>query len=838
MPRSPRESAHGLHPLSRGQQLRAHAYHLLENWFFRTCLPGLLIQKKYRAFQRLRQGDRSALELISRLEEIQQRNLPCDVEHIKHLCRLLDQEVGNLVASLAAFNPLRYALLHNYHRKYAFYVRLALMEEEASTEPPYVLTLDAPRQEDRVGGKGATLSTLLSTHGLHVPQGFAITTRAFHLFIRQNRLEGMIREQLSRLGPDGFEDIEDISREVRREIMTGDIPGELNEEVRNSLKTLGLEDAALAVRSSAVAEDVQASFAGQYQSLLNVQPGDWQEAYKRVIASKYSPHALTYRIGQGMSDRMTPMAVLVMPVIQSKVSGILYTRGQEKASEASLYMVSGFGEDLAAGAGFEARATFDTQTHELELLNPAGLLDDSIVQDLFALGQDLDRLFGQGQDVEWVVDHADRIHIVQSRPLRTSRTVTSELPDYDPAEVLCTGQWVSSGRASGLVFRLGPAQSPASVPAGSILVTDELPPELTLALPRTSAIVALKGSPACHLASVAREAGVPVICNAPSARNLLPDQWISVDGDQGLVLDGQRFPPGQPETQGQQPHVQSPVRTMLEQALTSISPLSLRDPNSDEFSIQACQSLHDIVRFVHESGVREMFSLVGRRGLNTYGAKRLLSHLPLVMHVLDVSQGLASEAAASKTVTEEQLLSEPMKHLFAGLSSPVVDWDPAILHYDWDAFSKSSASFVNVEKSTLFSSYAILASDYLHALLRFGYHFAVVDTVLRTEAEQNYIHFSFKGGGGDDEQRSYRVELIKLILEHFLFSVTIASDLLEASFDRRGPAESAAALHVLGIVLGKTVLLDMRLKDEAHVVELSTSIISQIHDLLPVQENQ
>jgi len=835
MPWTSRESAAGLHPLSRGQQFRAQAYHLLENWVFRICLPGLLIKKKYAAFQQLRHGDRSALELISRLEEIQQRRLPCDFEHIKHLCRLLDQEVHKLVTSLATFNPVRYSLLHNYRRKYAFYVRMALMEEEPSADPPYTLPLDIPQSENLVGGKGATLSTLLSSHGLPVPRGFVVTTRAFHLFLKKNGLLPWIPDQLSRLGPDAMQDMEVLSRALQDSIMKAEIPWELAADVESGLAGHGLEHSRLAMRSSAVGEDLQASFAGQYQSLINVRPEDWAQAFKQVLASKYSPHAIAYRIGQGMSDRMTPMAVIVMPVIQAGVSGILYTRAQKDPSIASMYMVSGFGEHLAAGADYEARAVRDSRTGELEFAGDTAILDPAVAKRIFALGEKLDRIFAQGQDIEWVVDTSGQTHIVQSRPIRFSASIQEHRPAVDPQAVLLKGVWVSSGRASGRVFQLSPSQSPAAVPLGSVLVTGEMPPELTLALPRVAALVAERGSPACHLASVAREAGVPALCNVSGAGRLEPGRRISVDSDQGLVLDGDHCAAA--DTDGtRQERRQTPVSTKLEEALASISPLHLRDPGSDDFSIQACQSLHDIVRFVHESGVREMFSLVGRRGLNAYGAKRLITDLPLVMHVLDVHHGLSSEARSSRTVSPDQVQSEPMKHLYAGLSSRAVEWNPNILHYDWDAFAKSSASFVNVEKSTLFSSYAILASDYLHALLRFGYHFAVVDTILRREAEQNYIHFSFKGGGGDDEQRSYRIQLISNILEHFHFSISTTSDLLEASFDRRSLTDTAQSLHILGIVLGKTVLLDMRLKDQNHVRELSTSIMTDIHDFLPVQK--
>jgi len=209
-----------------------------------------------------------------------------------------------------------------------------------------------------------------------------------------------------------------------------------------------------------------------------------------------------------------------------------------------------------------------------------------------------------------------------------------------------------------------------------------------------------------------------------------------------------------------------------------------------------------------------------------------------VMHVLDVHKGLSPDGKSGKEVRLEQIESQPMQQLFAGLGSPAVEWNQAVLHYDWDAFAKSSASFVNVEKSTLFSSYAILDQEYLHALLRFGYHFAVIDTVACPRAEQNYIHFSFKGGGGNPEQRLRRIELIRLVLERFLFRVKTTTDLLEASFDRRSVADTGISLSRLGVVLGKTVLLDMRLHDTQEVQSLAHDIFEETHALFPLPEDR
>ncbi|MBS3755715.1 MAG: hypothetical protein KGY56_08470 [Desulfobacterales bacterium] len=836
MSAKPRESAAGQLPLTRGQQIRSHVKHTLENWFFQTALPGLLIRKKYAAFQRLRQGDRSALELISRLEEIKQKRLVCDCEHMKHLCGLLDLEIQGLLDALIAFNPIKYALLRNYHRKYAFYVNLALMEDPPGTAPPYVLSLASGLSEDLGGGKAATLSVLGTEHSLPIPPGLAVTTGAFALLLQKNRLLPAIRQELARLGPDNHEAIPEVSRIIQDWIMQAEMPKALEAEVSEALKQHGMADTALALRSSAVGEDLQASFAGQFESRLNVAPENWMDTYKEVLASKYSPHALYYRMSQGFTDLMTPMAVLIMPTIEAEASGILYTRDQNHPEQAALYMVSGSGDKLADGETFQAQAVFDTRRGRLHDPGPSCPLSRETLAELFRLGQTLEDIFGAPQDVEWLVDQDKQIRIVQSRPLRMSEQQPAPVAaDYPDAEILARGQWVSSGQASGRVHHLRDPGLSAQVPADAVLVTGELPPELTLALSRARAVIAEKGSPACHFASVAREAGIPVICNAPDAGKLEDGQTVSLDSDQGVILSGRRFE-SNPQEDGKRKPKDTPVLRMLSKALGYISPLNLQDPGGADFSIQACKSLHDIVRYVHEAGVREMFSLVGRRGLDSYGAKRLISGIPLVMHVMDVHKGLVPDAGSMKTVRLQQVRSQPMQQLFAGLGSSAVQWDQDILHYDWDAYAKSSADFINVEKSTLFSSYAIVDKEYLHALLRFGYHFVVLDAVVSPQTEQNYIRFSFKGGGGIPEQRFFRIELIRSVLAHFRFSVSTTADMLEASFDRRSQADTGTNLGRLGIVLGKTVLLDMRLQDQNQVEALAESIIQEVRDVFPVQE--
>ncbi|MFP4160006.1 MAG: PEP/pyruvate-binding domain-containing protein [Desulfobacterales bacterium] len=833
------ETASGPIPLTRARRIGSQARHLLENWFLRTCFPGSLIRKKYAAFQHLRAGDRRALELISQLEEIRQKNSACDIEYIRHVLGLLDYEIQVLIEALVRFNPVKYALLRNYHRKYAFYARMALAEDDPKTDPPYALGLDQELSESLAGGKAAPLSRLIRDFGIPVPAGMVMTTRAFYRLLEANSLTAWIQGQLARIGPENHSEINEISQAIQFAITEAQMPPELESAFLNAIKHLGIENLPLALRSSAVGEDLQASFAGQFKTCLNVGLKNWFEAYKQVAASKYSPHAIHYRMRQGFTDQMTPMAVLVMPTIEAKISGILYTRDPHRPEIGVSYMVTGNGEKLAEGGQYQGRADFDRQSSRVQSAEPLDFLGQETLENLFAMGLKLEHAAGGVvQDVEWLLDSSGKLHILQSRPLEMP--VADEFdsqPDYPENAVLITGQWVSSGQTAGGVYKLTDLKFLSDIPDQAVLVTDELPPELTLILNRVRAVVAEKGSPACHFASVAREAGIPVICNAHGAAKILENQQdVSVDGNSGKILAGTFFRAKPGKTGSGNP--ETPVIRKLAEALKYVSPLTLPDSESPDFSIGSCRSLHDIVRYVHEAGVREMFSLVGGRGLDRYDAKRLESGLPLVMHVLDVHKGLSPEAAGQKSAALKHIESRPMQQLFAGLGSPAVQWNKNILHYDWKECDDKAASFVNVEKSTLFSSYAIVDREYLHALLRLGYHFAVLDSVQGTVTEHNYIHFSFKGGGGSPDQREMRIYLIQIILEHFGFTVHTTADMLEAAFDRKSMADTGAGLVVLGVVLGKTVLLDMRLEDNKQIQTLARQIIQEIHDIFPVQEKR
>ncbi len=156
-----------------------------------------------------------------------------------------------------------------------------------------------------------------------MPDGFIITTAAYNLFLEDNGLRPRIDQQLANLDIESESSLTTTSQVITALILAADLPSQLGKEILSvGLKLQHNFPSSFAVRSSAVAEDSAISFAGQYHSELGVRPSTLLAAYKKVVASKYSPRALTYRIRHGLIDDEVPMAVLVLEMIVPLVSGV------------------------------------------------------------------------------------------------------------------------------------------------------------------------------------------------------------------------------------------------------------------------------------------------------------------------------------------------------------------------------------------------------------------------------------------------------------------------------------------------------------------------------------
>ena len=229
---------------------------------------------------------------------------------------------------------------------------MALLEAVRETfMAPLVVTLDHPaaRLPAVAGGKGASLAKMRAS-GLPVPPGFVVTTEAFHRsgFTLPQDLE----QKLAAVDPADLAALESLSQTVHQAILERQVPDEVISAVSAAYEELG-NGVAVAVRSSATAEDqLGASFAGQYDTFLNVV--GWEALLGRlrdVWASLYSTRAVSYKLRGGFSHSSVGMAVVVQRQLQLKASGVLFTRDPVTRNE-GYYLVNatfGLGEGVVTG---------------------------------------------------------------------------------------------------------------------------------------------------------------------------------------------------------------------------------------------------------------------------------------------------------------------------------------------------------------------------------------------------------------------------------------------------------------------------------------------------------
>ncbi|MFW6112915.1 MAG: PEP/pyruvate-binding domain-containing protein [Thermodesulfobacteriota bacterium] len=819
---------------------------LFKYWTLQVFAPGKLLRLKYEAFKELLRHDKKSLELITDLEEILPQEFPVDWARVESLVRALRWSVGSLIRSLLAMHPAAYADLEEQFHRLEVSLDQAVTLPAEDDRPPYTLTLSAAAAEPLLaGGKAHTLSRMLQEAGLPGPRGFVVTTQAFHRFLRHNRLRHRLDELLAHVCLDRTQRLEELASEMQAMVLEGEVPPEVQEDITRKLTDCQAQGASgpWVVRSSAVSEDGAVSFAGQYASVLGVRAAEVLAAYKRVLAGKYSSRALAYRVRCGLADRETPMAVLFLEMIDAAVSGVVYTRDRKLSADGgpclAIYAVPGLGQHLVDGSTIP-EIHYLTREPELQPvatissphcpLEPGGrgrvCLPAETAGILAGWGLTLEKLAGDPQDIEWCQDKNGDLFLLQSRPLRTAPDLAADLQEPTPAPEIANpvllegGVAASLGVGFGRVWVVHKEDELLGVPEGSVLVSPTLPPAMAQIIDRLRAVVADEGSRASHFAAVAREYGLPVLVGTLEATRLLePGQPVTVDAGSGLVYQGmveslrETAAPARarPET---------PFTARLRALMAFISPLHLTDPTSAEFTPAHCQSLHDVVRFVHEKGMAEMFSLVGKSGRGLSRARKLATELPLVMYVLDLDGGLSATAPAGKTVEPRFITCEPMRACWEGLSHPDVVWHEGLMHLDWEEFDRLSAGVVSLS-SKILASYAVMSRHYLHLVLRFGYHFAVLDTLCGEDPEANYIAFRFKGGGAGYENRLWRVQLIKLILNWAGFTVKTRGDLLDARFDRREAGQIRSRLQLLGLLQAKTRLLDMALTGEDQVAKLA-----------------
>jgi pyruvate,water dikinase len=427
----------------------------------------------------------------------------------------------------------------------------------------------------KVGGKGANLGEMTQA-GFPVPEGFVVTASAYRHMIEVNHLEDKIKAVLKGLNVQDPDALNRASREVQKLIERSPFPKEIEEQVFKAYDKLG-RDPWVAVRSSATAEDLpQASFAGQQETYLNVR-GDASLLVhiRKAWASLFEPRAIYYRQEQGFDHFKVALAVPVQRMVQSDVSGIMFTINPVTNDKTKIIVeaIWGLGENIVQGAvtpdHYEIDKTslevVDTKivSQDVEMVRSGEgsanravpksrrdkrKLTDKMAVEVAKLGKKLHQHYFFPQDSEWAIENG-RLYVVQTRPITTIETTTkknveSQTPQKAiSGELILEGEAASPGIATGIVNILKSAREIGRIKPGDILVTDMTTPDFVPAMKKAVAIVTNKGGQTSHAAIVSRELGVPCVVGTKTATSTLKQgRVITIDGAAGKVYSSSLKP--------------------------------------------------------------------------------------------------------------------------------------------------------------------------------------------------------------------------------------------------------------------------------------------------------
>ncbi len=790
---------------------------------------------QYEGFRHLLEMNSELLELLADLET-DLRNVPPGEEAIREpILRLLDG-TRLLADTLNVLSDGRFSGLYAAHGRIEASLRTLFGASQVGAAVPLAQELRRVERGDRgVGGKAASLAAVKAALPGEVPDGFVIGTEAYWLFMREGNLWPRLRPLLVDLeviaDPDLFRE---RTRAIREALAAAPLPGPITAAIQAGLSACPLpRPTRWAVRSSAVGEDGARTFAGQFESCLDVPETELEQAYRSVLASRFSDRAVRYRLAGGFREVETPMAVLFLPMLAARSAGVLYTRDPLEPGADRMLVSATWGLANRLVAGQAAADTFLIRREP-----PGALIRQQIVEKEAALEQArspslaeteletlgrlalaVETIFGQPQDIEWVLDRGGKFWLVQSRPLRT-------VPDAGAGRdipqglrpLLEGGMTIAPGRAVGPVCILPSPDALAAVPAGSVLVVPQAVPELSGVLPRLAGFIAAQGNPAGHLAALLREFGVPSLFNLPqAATDLTPRQPVGVDATARKVYEGTPWP-----------EVQEQVLVRLRRARRRpappplhalVLPLTLADPSSLAFRPSRCRSLHDIIRFCHEKAVTALFEVSDRQvaegGCRPLTLKADVS-LPFV--VLDLGGAIQEAGLAAGSVAPDAIRSRPFQALWRGVTTPGVHWAgrPAVS-------LKGFASVVVAQQARAGArelgerNYLVVSPDYLNLNARLAYHFAMIDAWVEGTPENNFVNFRFQGGGASLPRRDLRVRFLAEVLTRSGFGVDRRGDLVPAGRRRHPAALSEGGLALLGRLMGCARQLDMIIDGEAAV---------------------
>lgn len=776
-----------------------------------------------------------------------------DSQYLRWLEEQLEESVQKVILDMNFITGNRYLSLMDSFEKVKASVRNAMESKPNIPDTPFVLPFEQIDLDfsEAAGEKMARLGEIGRKLKFNTPDGFIITARACRIFFD--------RINLSRFIPDLVRDLEEgrlnpKQAEVKLAglIMETPLPRDVIGDIRKAALSIDKDPGKpclFALRSSAVGEDGDLSYAGLHETFLGVKGSDLPRFYKRVLASLFSARAVAYRFAHGESLESALMAAGCLRMIDSAAAGVVYTLDPNEPEKDRMIISAapGLGKTVVEGLGNADRFLVSrTPPHgvnsqevhekkEMYEISPAGgirlapvppdrqhapAISNHSLAELAGMALRIEHYMKVAQDIEWAQGKDGRLVILQARPLQIRTDVKKMTREAREAlrrfHVLISNRGTIGCRGIGhgpIVVVTGEETS-KDMTENAVLVAHQSSPHLAELVPGASAVITDTGASTGHLATITREFHVPSIFDVGVATQVLKDGMeVTVDAEEKVIYQGKVDELLRYQVLRNSSFQEIREFRMLRKMLRTIAPLHLSNPRAKEFSPRHCRSYHDIIRFAHEKAVEYLSNghILSPSRENVY-CKSVDLNVPLDLTLIDIGGGLVPPKKSAKFALQD-ITCAPLRAFLQGMSSPGA-WSTEPADMDLRSFMSSAMGPSVTASAKAEHNLAVISQEYMNLSLHLGFHINQIDAYISDSRNDNYIYFRFEGGMTDITRRSRRARMISIILEKLDFMVEVKGDFVVARLKKFEKRTMIDKMTIIGHLVGFTRQMDVHLRED------------------------
>ncbi|MGA8281401.1 MAG: PEP/pyruvate-binding domain-containing protein, partial [Desulfobacterales bacterium] len=291
--------------------------------------PIVPLNDMFARFQQILKENNTTMKMIADMEDKLGGEYVFDRQYLEDTVKRIEDVVLRCAVDFNYICSNKYLEIYNVIESLGKQLKLELAGQIVIPGHQNILLLGEIKQgmAEAAGNKAYNLSRVTHMSNVEMSPGFVVTIAGFRKYLAYNNLFDKIETSLNTCKQEG-QSVESVAHTIRLWILGGDIPPELRRDIFKAVEKIcpeSPETAYYSVRSSAVGEDGEMSYAGLHDSFLNVPFRELLSSFKKVLAGMYNPTSLAYRINRQVPTTDMAMAVLYQKMVSSRVAGVAYT---------------------------------------------------------------------------------------------------------------------------------------------------------------------------------------------------------------------------------------------------------------------------------------------------------------------------------------------------------------------------------------------------------------------------------------------------------------------------------------------------------------------------------